>query len=85
MACKYCNQDMSRAEGCIKVPIRHNGKDYDPIKVGDPGDWNFGQPVNTRCGDCGALMGHYHHPGCDIERCPVCGGQLLSCGCADES
>ena len=37
----------------------------------------------TRCTDCGAMVGHYHHPGCDVERCPVCGEQLISCGCQD--
>lgn len=85
MECKFCNQDMSHAKGCIKLSIRHNGRDYDPIKVGNPGDWYFGKPADTRCGDCNAMIGHYHHPGCDMEICPVCKGQLLSCGCAGES
>ena len=33
------------------------------------------------CHDCGAKEGEYHLPGCDMERCPFCGGQLISCDC----
>jgi hypothetical protein len=35
------------------------------------------------CHDCNTPLGGYHHPGCDNERCPICGGQLISCGCED--
>ena len=70
--CKYCGQDMRTSKGCIKILIKHNGQSYNPIK-------------NTGgiCGDCNAYPGHYHHPGCDQERCPICGDQLISCGCND--
>jgi hypothetical protein len=35
------------------------------------------------CHDCDAVEGLYHGLGCDVEVCPRCRGQLLSCGCAD--
>ena len=35
----------------------------------------------STCGDCAATEGEMHSLGCDMERCPKCAGQLISCGC----
>lgn len=33
------------------------------------------------CHDCGCHEGRLHEMGCDMERCPFCGNQLISCFC----
>lgn len=35
----------------------------------------------TYCDDCDAKKGEYHFDGCDLEVCPICYGQKLSCNC----
>jgi TIR domain len=57
---------------------------YDRIRHGDEKMWGRKKPVNP-CHDCAALPGQYHVPGCDMERCPACGGQSISCGCRHEA
>jgi hypothetical protein len=33
------------------------------------------------CHDCAAIKGELHGLHCDCERCPACGGQMISCAC----
>ena len=79
--CEYCNREMLKAAGCIDKYIRYaDKKDFVRIKFGK--ERRFGEVMsNDRCPDCNVKAGHFHHPGCDIEECPRCGRQLLSCDC----
>jgi hypothetical protein len=39
--------------------------------------------VRAVCHDCGVPEGDIHQQGRDMESCPTCGGQLISCDCPD--
>ncbi len=59
-----------------------DGLTYEPVHYNAAKDVIGG--VGRRCHDCGVLDGGIHHFGCDMELCPVCGDQFISCGCFDE-
>jgi hypothetical protein len=62
-----------------EIILDENGKPFCDQK-GIPYDWAK-MTEEKSCDDCGVLKGQYHVEGCDIEICPKCGGQYLSCGC----
>jgi hypothetical protein len=56
-----------------------HGQAVHRIRYGDEhDDWGAEQQA---CHDCQVLKSELHVPSCDVEECPVCGGQLLSCDC----
>ena len=64
------------------VSLRHDGRDVPRTRYGDEeSDWSA---ETIPCHDCGVLKGDFHVPSCDVEECPVCGGQLISCDCQFE-
>jgi hypothetical protein len=54
-----------------------NGEKYARVPFGKEAN----APDASHCGDCAVMVGQFHVPGCDIEECARCGGQLLSCEC----
>lgn len=83
--CDDCKQAMDPGVGCTLTHVgkTENGPWTKRVLVGEPGD--FGLGLEGVCHDCNAGPGQVHHAGCDGERCPSCGAQMLMCwGESDE-
>lgn len=75
--CGTCQQPMNGSACGDTYLIRD--REYDRIPYGSEPHPH----QRDHCGDCNAPRGGLHHPGCDVERCPRCLGQSISCGCDD--
>lgn len=56
-----------------------NGLEMTRVRYGDESDDTIDSA--RPCHDCAAILGEFHAVGCDMERCPNCGGQLFVCDC----
>lgn len=85
--CNDCKQDMLTSYGCIPprdAIVELNGKHYYRLRYSIPSQLvGRVDPDTHRCHDCNAAVNQYHHVGCDMERCPRCGGQFISCNCEE--
>ncbi|MBK8913330.1 MAG: hypothetical protein IPM64_01810 [Phycisphaerales bacterium] len=63
----------------LELTVEIGGVTYQRIRYGDePDDWGADRQP---CHDCAAIKGQFYVGGCDVECCPVCGGQVISCSC----
>lgn len=77
--CQTCRKEMTDSVSCnLKTLVLLDGS-YDRLEHRP----SRGAPFRD-CGDCGTSEGGLHHPGCDMEDCPRCRGQLIMCGCWED-
>ena len=81
--CHACGQEKKTADSCGGKIIFVGGLPFDRITFGhEHGDrWQEFE----RCPECGVARGGLHHPGCDLEQCPRCGRQYITCDCVGGS
>jgi hypothetical protein len=77
--CEYCEQEMTTGATCTVRRLHVEGAVVRLAPHRPPR--RRGVTSGERCGDCGVRPGGFHHPGCDLQRCPLCHDQLLSCAC----
>jgi hypothetical protein len=88
MANRVVYQGVEMAEGWPErieeaqqiLEYRIGGTSYQRVRYGEESDdWDA---EHIPCHDCRVLKGQFHVPRCDVEQCPACGEQAISCDCA---
>jgi hypothetical protein len=75
--CGECGYEMNEGHPCTYIYMKDS-----------KGMSRRGMAEEFPCHDCGATLKKgegCHHWGCDMERCPRCGNQLLMCECWEDS
>jgi hypothetical protein len=78
--CNFCSQEMTDGVSCSVEVLHRDGAALPLKKVHKRDCCDIGDHAG-RCGDCGAPRLGYHHLGCDLQQCPRCRHQMVSCGC----
>jgi len=82
--CQDCKNEMLDHKSCFKRVYSDGKRLYNSIPYGEGEETKYidvDSPDYRYCHDCAVKKGQQHHYGCDMENCPKCGGQLISCGC----
>jgi hypothetical protein len=69
------------AECQSRTHYRFGGRLYPRLPYGSEKFRTPAEAGGQPCRHCGAVKGQLHEPLCDYEQCPVCGNQLMGCGC----
>ncbi len=76
--CKWCERETASEMSCTLDVLHVVAQPVPMIPFGSEPD----QPVpSVRCEGCGVARGAWHHIGCHVQGCPLCGGYLLTCRC----
>ena len=79
--CNWCQLEMHDRIGCT-VKSYNDFKDNLPRdRIPFDSEANSNSGSFEHCSDCLSPVGSLHHPGCDIEECPCCNEQSITCNC----
>jgi hypothetical protein len=82
--CPACNREIAATDGCAIEGFDDFADQVPRIRIRYGSEFRDHTP-EWSCHDCNAAPGSFHHFGCDMEICPRCGRQAISCDCLYDS